>query len=78
VLAATTQGPLSTVVLLIELTGQARSFILPLLMVVAGATLVARLLETRSIYDARLSDAEAEERRRQRDPKLKSDSEDGE
>ncbi len=66
VLAATTQGPLSTVVLVIELTGQARSFILPLLIVVAIATLVARALETRSIYDARLSDAEVEERRRQR------------
>ena len=62
VLAATTQGPLSTVVLIIELTGQARSFILPLLIVVAVATLVARRFETRSIYDARLSDAEAEER----------------
>lgn len=67
VLAATTQGPLSTVVLMIELTGQARSFILPLLIVVAVATLVARRLETRSIYDARLSDAEAEERRRRRE-----------
>jgi H+/Cl- antiporter ClcA len=67
VLAATTQGPLSTVVLIIELTGQARSFILPLLIVVAVATLVARRFETRSIYDARLSDSEAEERRRRRD-----------
>lgn len=67
VLAATTQGPLSTIVLMIELTGQARSFILPLLIVVAIATLVARRLEQRSIYDARLSDAEAEERRRLRD-----------
>jgi H+/Cl- antiporter ClcA len=66
VLAATTQGPLSTAVLMIELTGQARSFILPLLIVVVVATLVARFFETRSIYDARLSDAEAEERRRQR------------
>jgi len=66
VLAATTQGPLSTVVLIIELTGQARSFILPLLIVVAVATLVARRFEKRSIYDARLSEAEAEERRRQR------------
>lgn len=70
VLAATTQGPLSTIVLMIELTGQARSFILPLLIVVAIATLVARRLEQRSIYDARLSDAEAEERRRLRDLRL--------
>ncbi len=67
VLAATTQGPLSTVVLMIELTGQARSFIVPLLVVVAVATLVARRVESRSIYDARLSDAEAAERRRRRE-----------
>jgi H+/Cl- antiporter ClcA len=74
VLAATTQGPLSTVVLVIELTGQARSFILPLLIVVAIATLVARAIETRSIYDARLSDAEVEERRRQRALNPESDA----
>jgi CIC family chloride channel protein len=68
VLAATTQGPISTVVLMVELTGQARSFILPLLLVVVMATLTARLIEERSIYDAGLSDAEVRERRRQRDP----------
>ena len=67
-LAATTQGPISTVVLMIELTGQARSFILPLLLIVAIATLVSRTLEARSIYDARLSDEEVRERQRQRDP----------
>ena len=67
VLAATTQGPISTVVLMIELTGQARSFILPLLLIVAIATLVSRTIEARSIYDARLSDEEVRERQRQRD-----------
>ncbi len=66
VLAATTQGPISTVVLLMELTAHARSFIVPLLLVVALATLVARTIEPRSIYDARLSDAEVVERQRQR------------
>jgi CIC family chloride channel protein len=65
-LAATTQGPISTVVLLMELTGQARSFILPLLLVVAIATLIARTIEPRSIYDARLSDAEVLQRQHQR------------
>jgi CIC family chloride channel protein len=70
VLAATTQGPISTVVLMVELTGQARSFILPLLLVVVVATLTARLIEARSIYDARLSDEEVRERQRQRDPTL--------
>ncbi len=56
VLAATTQGPISTVVLLMEMTGRDRSFILPLLLAVAIATLIARTIEPRSIYDARLSD----------------------
>ena len=56
VLAATTQGPISTVVLMMELTGRDRSFIVPLLLAVGTATLVARTIEPRSIYDARLTD----------------------
>ena len=44
VLAATTQGPISTVVLMMELTGRDRSFILPMLLAVATATLVARTI----------------------------------
>ena len=67
VLAATTQGPISTVVLLMELTGRYRSFILPLLLVVGTATLVARTIEPRSIYDARLTDEEVAERQRLRE-----------
>ena len=67
VLAATTQGPISAVVLMMELMGQARAFILPMLLVVSTATLIARTIETRSIYDARLSDAEVQKRQRQRD-----------
>jgi CIC family chloride channel protein len=67
VLAATTQGPISTVVLIMELTGRDRSFIVPLLLVVAIATLVARSIEPRSIYDAKLTDAELEERRKARE-----------
>ena len=66
-LAATTQGPISTIVLIMELTGYARSAIVPLLLVVAMATLVARTIEPRSIYDARLSDAQVRERQRARD-----------
>ena len=58
VLAATTQGPISTVVLMMELTGRDRSFILPLLLAVGTATLVARSIEPRSIYDARLTEEE--------------------
>ncbi len=67
VIAATTQGPISAVVLMMELTGRERSFILPMLIAVGTATLVARSIESRSIYDARLNDAEVEERRRLRE-----------
>ena len=62
VLAATTQGPISTIVLLMELTGQDRSFILPLIGAAFTATLVARSIEPRSIYDARLTDEEIAKR----------------
>lgn len=67
VVGATTQGPISAVVLMMELTGRDRSFILPLLLMVGIATLVARTIEPRSIYDARLTDQEVEERQRLRD-----------
>jgi len=67
VIGATTQGPISAVVLMMELTGRDRSFILPLLLIVGIATLVARTIEPRSIYDARLTDEEVAERQRLRD-----------
>jgi H+/Cl- antiporter ClcA len=67
VLAATTQGPISTVVLMMELTGRDRSFIVPLLLSVGTATLVARTIEPRSIYDARLTDAEVAARQKARE-----------
>ncbi len=66
-LAATTQGPISSIVLMMELTGQARASIVPLLLVVVIATLVARTIEPRSIYDARLGDADLRRRLRERD-----------
>jgi hypothetical protein len=50
VLAATTQGPISAVASIMELTGRDRSFILPLILVVVGATLVARSIEPRSLH----------------------------
>ncbi|WP_291570632.1 chloride channel protein [Bradyrhizobium sp.] len=68
VLAATTQGPISAVVLMMELTGQDRSFIVPLLLAVVMATLVSRLIEPRSIYDARLTDEEIAQRQKLREP----------
>jgi CIC family chloride channel protein len=67
VLAATTQGPISAVVLMIELTGRDRSFIVPLLLAVATSTLVARSIEARSIYDARLTDEQIAARQKMRE-----------
>ena len=66
VLAATTQGPISAVVLIMELTGHARSFIPPLLLIACLSTLISRTLEHRSIYDARLTDEQIAERQRLR------------
>jgi chloride channel protein, CIC family len=66
VLAATTQGPISTVVLLMELTGQDRSFVLPLILVAVLSTLISRSIEHRSIYDARLDDEQIAQRERMR------------
>jgi chloride channel protein, CIC family len=57
-LAASTQGPISSLVLMMELTGQARAFALPMLTAIVIATATARLIEWRSIYEARLSDEE--------------------
>jgi chloride channel protein, CIC family len=65
-LAASTQGPISTVVLMMELTGYARAAVVPLLLIVTIATLLARTIEPRSVYDARLNDAEVEQRQHQR------------
>jgi H+/Cl- antiporter ClcA len=62
-LAAATRGPISSIVLIMELTARDRSFILPLLLVVVAATAVARTLDPRSIYDVRLTDGEIERRR---------------
>lgn len=68
VLAATTHGPISAVVLMMELTGRDRSFVLPLLLIVVTATIVARTLDSRSIYDARFSTREIEQLQLARKP----------
>jgi CIC family chloride channel protein len=67
VLSATTQGPISAVVLMMELTGRDRSFILPLILIAALSALIARSVEQRSIYDARLSDEQIALRQKMRD-----------
>jgi len=71
VLAATTQGPVSTAVLMIEFKGYGRSFIVPLLIAVSSATLIFRWIEPRSINNARLSEQRIEARIAQRSPSTK-------
>jgi len=66
-LAATTQGPISSAILMIELTGYEYSSMVPLLLAVVTATLIARSFEIRSIYDARLSDEQIQTRQRARE-----------
>jgi chloride channel protein, CIC family len=66
-LAATTQGPISSLVLMMELTGQARAFALPMLTAIVVATATSRLIERRSIYEARLNDEQVEARLRMRE-----------
>ncbi|MFP5204958.1 MAG: chloride channel protein, partial [Acidobacteriota bacterium] len=67
VLSATTQGPISAVVLIMELTGRDRGFILPLILIAGISTLVARSIDPRSIYDARLTDEQVARRQTLRD-----------
>ena len=52
VLAAATQGPVSSIVLVVELIHVDLSLLVPLTLAVVGATLTARRLEERSIYTA--------------------------
>jgi CIC family chloride channel protein len=68
-LAASTQGPISSLVLMMELTGQARAFALPMITAIVIATVTARLIERRSVYEARLTDEEVAERLLAREPR---------
>ncbi|ACL61014.1 chloride channel protein [Methylobacterium nodulans] len=58
-LAAATHGPLSSVVLMLELTRRLDSLMVPVLVAVAGAMLVARYLEPRSLYACRIREGRA-------------------
>ncbi|HWF35624.1 MAG TPA: chloride channel protein [Solirubrobacteraceae bacterium] len=55
VLAASMQGPLAAVVLMLELTHHADALMVPVLLAVAEATIVARIFGAPSIYSARLT-----------------------
>jgi H+/Cl- antiporter ClcA len=54
VLAASMQGPLAAVVLILELAHHTDSLIVPLLLAITSATVIARRLGAPSIYSARL------------------------
>ncbi|MHB8305654.1 MAG: chloride channel protein [Vulcanimicrobiaceae bacterium] len=51
-LAAATLGPISAIVLTLELTHHVNQIVVPLMLAVAAATLVARTFDSRSIYSA--------------------------
>jgi CIC family chloride channel protein len=55
VLAASMQGPLAAVVLMLELTHHGDALMVPVLIAVVEATVLARLVGAPSIYSARLS-----------------------
>jgi len=55
VLAASMQGPLAAIVLMLELTDTSEGLLVPILLAVTAATIVARRLGAPSIYSARLS-----------------------
>ena len=55
VLAAATKGPVSAVILMLELTGRLDGALLPMLIAVVGAVTVAHRLDLRSIYTSRLA-----------------------
>jgi H+/Cl- antiporter ClcA len=59
---------LSSIVLVMELTGRDRSFILPMLIAVVTATVVARTLDEHSIYDARFTDRQMQLMQKAREP----------
>ncbi len=59
VLAAVMQGPVSAIVMVLELTHRLDSGMVPLMLAVAGASLVTRLFERRSIYTVRVAPADS-------------------
>ncbi len=54
VLAATTKGPISSLVMMMELTNQIETLMLPMMIAIAGAVGVAHLIDRRSTYTSRL------------------------
>jgi chloride channel protein, CIC family len=69
-LAASMQGPLAAIVLILELAHHTDTLIVPVVLAVTSATIVARLLGAPSIYSARLSDQTAADEPVHDDPEL--------
>jgi CIC family chloride channel protein len=59
VLAAATEGPISSIALVLELTRHIDALMVPLLLAIAGASIAARSLDCRSIYSARIRTGKA-------------------
>lgn len=55
VLAAAMQGPLAAIVLVLELTRASDALMVPLLLAIAEATVVARIVREQSIYSVRIA-----------------------
>jgi CIC family chloride channel protein len=73
VLAAATQGPASALVLVLELTHHLDAVMVPIMLAVAEAVFVARLLESRSIYSGRIhAGTDAARRSGQHGPRISS------
>jgi chloride channel protein, CIC family len=53
-LAAATQGPISAIALMLDLTRRIDPIMIPLMLAVAIASAVARMLESQSIYSGRI------------------------
>lgn len=73
VLAASTQGPVSAIVMVLELTGHINTLMAPTMLAVAEAVLIARLLESRSVYSGRIRAGKAAaEQRHEYVPRISS------
>jgi H+/Cl- antiporter ClcA len=63
VLAASMQGPLAAIVMILELAHHSETLLVPMLLAVTGATVVSRVIGAPSIYSARLGDSQGAKRR---------------
>jgi H+/Cl- antiporter ClcA len=66
VLAASMQGPLAATVMMLELAHHSETLLVPMLLAVAGATTVSRVVGAPSIYSARLGEDAARRDRPER------------